>query len=51
MSLTDDAWRSALHIAYDVFAPLLKQDITLSFPYGILSGAILGSVAKNGTVG
>jgi len=51
MSLTDDAWRSALHTAYNIFAPLLKQDITLSLPYGILSGAILGSVAKNGTVG
>jgi len=44
MSLTDDAWRSALHTAYDVFAPLFKQDITLSLPYGILSGAILWSV-------
>jgi len=44
MSLTDDAWRSALHTAYDVFAPLFNQDITLSLPYGILSGAILWSV-------
>jgi len=44
MSLTDDAWRSALHTAYNIFAPLLKQDITLNLPYGILSGAILWSV-------
>jgi len=44
MPFINDHCQRTLHAAYDVFAPLFKQDITLNFKYGILSGAILWSV-------